>query len=294
MKLRYTDIFILITGLFFLFMLPAISLANEESYLWIEMDNAQRLRDGGLSLRLNLYYGRFPYKKNSVREIDNLEAFYIRKGLGKSSSGGCYKADINTLEHNSFININSPDENSYTLYVNGIINNGPERHYLFAKTTFALFGKSSGNNYNDFSADAEKINRQLEILTVPEFHYWPQTGSPLKISALYNGFSAVFNSISIHDERNPEKNIISGGNGEISYVPPDDTELNRKGSTAFKHTIVSVEHSEAGKKYISSRTLIFHRSRYGNYRLKMGVIIFGITMTGFFMTMYFIRKRSAF
>lgn len=294
MKSKYAEIFILITGLFFLCIAPARTVADEAKYLWIEMENAERLRDGSLNLRLSLYYGRFPDSKTSASEIQELKAFYIKKSFTKAPSEECFKAGIDTSGNSCFINIKSPGENRYTLYVSGVNEIGSEKHNLFAKTTFALFGKSSNDNAYTLPADTEEINRQFEISTDPEFHYWPQTGSLLKVSVSFNGSPLAFSSVQIHDEYNPEKNIISDSNGEIYYVPPDDNELNRKGSTAFKHTILTVEHSDAGEKYISSRTLIFHRSRYGNHRLSTGLIIFGITIAGFFMFMYFIRKRTVF
>ena len=293
MTFRNAYILILVTGWIF-FIIPARLQAGQEKYLWIEMEDAERLRDGSLNLKLNLYFGMFPDKKGPVDEIQDLEAFYIKKGFGKSISAECYKADINKSDSSYYINIISPDENSYTLYVNGIKTKGSDKYKYYAKTTFALFGKSSIDDNIDLSADTKSINRQLEINTVPEFHYWPQTGTPLKISTAFNGSPLVNNHLHIHDEHNPEINVISDHSGEILYVAPEDDELNRKGSTAFKHAIVTVEHSEAGVKYISSRTLILHRSRYGNYRLYTGVTIFGLVTAVFFMSMYFVRKRTAF
>lgn len=265
---------------------------EEDSYLWIEMNNAEKRNDGSLDLRLYLYFGKTSEQKEAPCELRNLEAFYIKKGLGRPSSIKFCKAKIINSHNCCFIKINSPDENSYTLYVSGVKENGQRRCHYFAKTTFALFGKSLNRNYDDIPADEKDINRQFEILTVPEFHYWPQTGSSLKISASFNGSPAAFNPIHIKDVHGPEIKIMPGKDGEVSYVPPEDAELNRKGSTAFKNVIVTVRHYDAGDIYISSRTLIFHRSRYGNYRIGTGGVIFCFSLAAFFISMYFIRKRS--
>jgi hypothetical protein len=294
MKVENTYIFILICGCFFLDAGSTVAFTENDKYLWIEMENAERLRDGSLSLKLNLYFGNYPDKKEPAGKLKELKAFYIKKGLGKSSSVGCYRATILSSNGSCFLNIKSPDENSYILYVNGVSIKGNRKYNYYAKTTFALFGKSSNIDTMDIPADTSHMNRQFEVMAVPEFHYWPQTGSPIKISASFNGSPKTLNSIYIHDEHNSAIHIMSNNNDDISYTPPEDNELNKRGSTVFKHTIVTVTHSESGDKYIASRTFIFHRSRYGNYRNGIGGILFGLTLAGFFISIYFIRKRSAF
>lgn len=294
MKIKDAYIFILICGWFFLNAGSTLALADEDKYLWIEMENAERLRDGSLNLKLYLYFGNFPDKKEPAGKLHELNAFYIKSALGESSPVDCYRATIHNSNGSCYINIKSPDENSYTLYVNGRRIIGSTKYNYFAKTTFALFGKSTNRNSMDFPADTSDINRQFEMLAVPDFHYWPQTGSPIKISISFNGSPSAFNSIYVHDEHNPEIIVMSNNNGEISYTPPEDTELNRRGSTAFKHTIATVSHSESDDNYTASRTFIFHRSRYGKNRNGIGVILFGFTLAGFFMSMYLIRKRSSF
>ena len=171
---------------------------------------------------------------------------------------------------------------------------GESVHWYLAKTSFTLFGHSSSKRKYVKPILSNEINRPLEIYISPRFHYWPQTGNPVKITPLFNKDYLARKVVCLFDENMPSMDIMTDEKGNYTYVPPEDKKLNWKGETAFKQAVIVAEETKGDIKYISSYTLLLHRSRFKNRKLLMGVVIFLGTMIGVFLLVIVKRKRLNF
>ena len=268
------------------------SMLNDD-FLWLEYGDGTKEKDGSLILELKIHYGRFPDIKNSSIELDNLNAVYTAQSTrGKEDSKPLYRADIHEDISGYSVKIESAKENRIVLIVTAQKTyNGDTSHYL-AKTSFTLFGKSMSEASERFPADPDSTERSLEICIDPEHHFWPQTGNPIKVFPLYNGKIQAEKNISVFDEHAFPVELITDETGNIVYVPPEDKKLNSMGETASKQTVLVCGLAYRGEKYISSYTLLLHRSRFGKHEYLPALAVFGSAFILFLFYMVVKRMRS--
>lgn len=280
MKLK---IFIILILCFLLICIKEIniySFSPRNEYLWIEFGKCIREKDGSLTLLLKLNYGRFPDAvKKELRGLDDIGVFYTMAKTDNEGKDVFYATQIKKGEQGYSININSSEENRFVVFAQAKKQNKITHQYL-AKTSFFLFGHafSKSKRMRPTPSSTHEINRQLEICTIPEFQYWPQTGNPFKIVLTFNKDYLAQKALSLFDENMPPIDIITDEKGECIYVPPEDKRLNKKGETPFKQTVIVAEEIHGDTKHISSCTLLLHRSRFKNYRFFEGTAIFLGTM----------------
>lgn len=269
------------------------SVLNED-HLWIEFGKSFREKDGSLTLPLRLNYGRFPEKRIYPGDLDDIRAFYTLNEKNGKGETLFYNLDIEKDCEGFAVNIRSFKGDHFIVYANAAkVQSRAIRQYS-AKTSFVIFGQAFSEDRRVRSVDPDRIERQLEICVLPEYQVWPQTGNPVGIEPLFEGEPMPRKAISIFDENMPPIEIITDEKGEHIYVPPDDRKLNRKGGTDFKQSVIALEKVDEDTKYISSYTLLLHRSRFQNYRLLMGALIFAATMISSFLFVIVKRRRFKF
>lgn len=288
MKLR-------ITILFFFFLTTAseiFAFSSKENYLWIEYKKQVKEKDGSVTLPLQINYGIFPNDKKDISKLENIKVFYSYSGTNNGKNRILYQIKIEKDNGKNLIEINSPATNRFTVFVEAEKTEDKTTLDYLAKTSFILFGHAASNANRIFPVPAPEFNRQLEIFITPEFYYWPQTNSPIKISSAFNNVPLAKKDMSIFDENMPVQEIITDEKGSCTYLPPDDKKLNWQGETAFKQSLITMEESEGNIKYISSYTLLLHRSRFKNNKVLGGIILFLVSAICIFL--YVMIKRAKF
>lgn len=265
----------------------------KDDFLWLEYGEGSKEKDGSLVLELKINYGRFPDKIDNSVVMENLNAVYTaRRTRIKEDDNPLYKADVHKNKSGYSIEMKSAKEARYILIVTAKKNeNGVTSHYR-AKTSFTLFGKSLSEEPQRIPALPESIVKSLELYVDPEHHFWPQTGNPIKVFPLYNGEMQGEKKISVFDEHAFPVELITGKTGILNYIPPEDKKLNSMGETASKQTVLVCGLDDEGEKYISSYTLLLHRSRFGKHEYVPGIIVFGSAFIIFLFYMITIRLRS--
>ncbi len=222
-----------------------------------------------------------------------MKAFYtVYENRYGNESDTLYHAYIDEDVHGYSIKIESSKQARFVLIVTAEkIKEGISTHYL-AKASFTLFGKSMSDGSERVPLSYESIDRSLEIHIDPEHNYWPQTGSPVKVFPLFNGKMLPEKSLSVFDEHASPLELNTDNTGNLVYVPPEDRILNSMGETASKQTVLVSSMSDNGIKYISSYTLLLHRSRFGKNKHTPGLIVFGSAFMLFLVYTIVVRMRS--
>lgn len=262
----------------------------QDKYLWIEFQECVKEKDGSVTLPLQINYGSFPAEKEESAELDDLRAFYSLPEGAEEGMPVFYAARIEKSSGRRLVKIKAVQATRFIVFVQAKKIDGDQTHWYFAKTAGMFFGHSAGRDEIRPIA-APEINRQWEIRVSPQFDYWPQTGSPIKITPVFNNSLLPGRVIGLFDENGPAQEITTGAAGSFTYLPPEDKQLNRQGEQAFKQTIIAGEENKGNTKYISSYTLLLHRSRFKNHNLWLGGSIFGGSAVGVFLLVMGRRKR---
>lgn len=269
----------------------------EDNYLWIENGGCVKEKNGAVILSLQINYGKFSGGRQEIPGFDELRAFYVlvEKNGKEEKSRTFYETRIEKDKEEFRINIESCGTSRIMVLVEAKKTiNGTIYRYL-AKTSIVLFGNSSNNKTSQKRIVLPgEIERQLEINISPEFHYWRETGEPLGIAPLFIGKPLSDKSIYIFDENIALEKITTDKAGSYVYIPPEDKKLNRKSEEAFKEVVIVAEEDMGSAKYISSYTLLLHRSRFKNRKIFAGAAIFTTAMASAFLTVILKRKRFKF
>lgn len=263
----------------------------KNNYLWIEFQECHKEKDGALTLPLQINYGRFPDKKKEIPEFDSFRAFYSLNEKDDEGKRIFYEAGIEKNKGNYAVNIKSFKTDRFVVLVEAKATRDGLTCWYLAKTSFVLFGHSFLGRDKIRPVALDEINQRLDLLITPEFHYWPQTGDPVQIMPTFNKDYLARKVICLFDENMPATDIVTDEKGNYIYAPPGDKKLNWKGETAFKQAVMVAEETRADMRYISSHTLLLHRSRSKNRKLLAGAGVFWGTGAGLFLFVIVKRKR---
>lgn len=264
----------------------------ENNHLWIEFQECIKAKDGALTLPLQINYGRFPDGKKEIPGFDSFRAFYSLDEKDDEGKRIFYEARIEKNNGKCAVNIKAFKTDRFVVLVEARETRDGATLWLLAKTSFVLFGHSFRGRDKNRPVAPDEINQRLDLLVTPEFHYWPQTGNPIKITPAFDKTCLARKVIRLFDENMPALDIMTDEKGNCIYVPPEDKQLNWKGEKAFKQTVMVTEETRGDMGYISSRTLLLHRSRFKNRKVLAGTGIFGGLGAGLFL--FVIAKRKKF
>ncbi|MBN2440338.1 MAG: hypothetical protein JXJ04_03305 [Spirochaetales bacterium] len=275
----------------------------DNNYLWIEFGEHYKEADGSVTLELHICYGTFPDNKSKVFLPDEVKGVYTMNEKDANGKPVFFPLKIMKENDKLFIRITSPKTNPFTVLIQGEKNYGKQRKICLGETTFFLFGSSSGNKKQiepELSGDLPDfgIVRHLQIDIAPYYSYWRQVDTPVTIGISCDNQKLKNKRVFIVDENNEDflNPTIkqTDESGEILYIPPDDIKLRQKGTTAYKQTVIIAKEQEENTIFISSFTLLLHRSRFKHYNFIFGVIIFFSLFVIFSVFIIIKRKRFAF
>ena len=266
--------------------------SSEDDYLWIEFGERIREPDGTITLPLEIKYGKFPYEKKEISQLDGLRVFYALMEKDDEDTWVFYEANIEEVNGKSEVSIKSFKMDNFVILAEARKVKDGITHWYFAKTSFILFGHSFPKRQRMKAVTSGDINREFEIFTTPQFHYWPQTSEPVRITPLFNFERLGEKQLCIFDENTDSICVRTDEAGNYTYIPPEDRELNRKSRTAFKQVVIVAEETRNKSNYVCSYTLLLHRNRFKNRRTLPGISIFLVTMTAVFLVT--LRQRRKF
>jgi len=281
--------------LFILFLWTSVLYAfpHDNHYLWIEFEEGEKERDGAITLPLQIHFGRFTDQRQKHWRLDSLRAYYALVERNVEEERNFYELPIE--RHNGIlrIKISSWKSNRFMVFVRGVsIHNGIANYYC-AKTSFVLFGQAPFEKKKEEMTRYHSIDRKLELHITPEFNYWPQTGNPVIISAAFNGKYLPEKILQIYDENTTFQKLKTSRAGNVTYIPPHDKKLNRKGINSFKHNIIVVRESKKNTRHVFSYTLLLHRSRFAQKHTITGLVLFGVIFVLVFSVVLLKRKSFA-
>ncbi|MGD9200237.1 MAG: hypothetical protein PVI26_01635 [Chitinispirillia bacterium] len=287
MNIVYINVF---TSFLWVTAICAFSQANH--YLWIEFDKGEKKKDGAITLPLYIHFGQFPNQRIRNWELDSLKVYYTRVQQKIREKRNFYELPIEIHDGVYQVSITSFKSNRYIVFVRGIKKYNGITHYYYAKTSCVIFGKAFSMKNKNGRIKSHSIEKTLEIFRNPEFDYWPQTGSPIIISSCFKGKMLPNKTLEIFDQHLDYCKVKTDRNGNVTYTPPHDITLNRKGVNAFKHSIFIVRESSEKENHIFSFTQLLHRSRFAQKHENTGLIVFGVTCA--FMLFLVVFKRRSF
>jgi hypothetical protein len=271
----------------------------ENMYLWIEFGEHHKERDASVTQHLKIYYGSFPDYKTTLFHLDGVKGIYTMNEKDAKGEIIYYPLEIMEEKGEASIRITSYKTNPFAVLVQGEKNNGKQKKIYLAKTSFFLFGNSHKNKKQVeselSSSNTEiKIAEDLQIHITPLYSYWRQVDTPVTLNIFFDNQKLKKKPVHIIDENDEDvfNPIIrkTDESGELIYIPPDDRKLRQKGTTAYKQMVIMAEERKENSIYISSFTLLLHRSRFKHYNVPAGVIIFLSLLIVFFVLILLQRK----
>ncbi|MBN2534355.1 MAG: hypothetical protein JXB88_15820 [Spirochaetales bacterium] len=269
----------------------------ENNYLWIEFGEHHKEKDASVTQELHIYYGSFPDYKTTLLHLDEVKGVYTMNEIDTKGDVVYYPLEIIEEKGEVFIRITSHKTNPFTVLIQGEKNNKKQKKIYLAKTSFFLFGNSNKKQVESelFTSNTViKIAENLQIHINPHYSYWRQVDTPVTFNVFFDNQKLKKKIVHIIDEN--DENVfnpitrMTDESGELIYIPPDDRKLRQKGSTAYKQIVIMAEEQKENSIYVSSFTLLLHRSRFKHYNVPVGVIIFSSLLTVFFVLMLLQRK----
>ncbi|MDR2386712.1 MAG: hypothetical protein LBE80_03885 [Deltaproteobacteria bacterium] len=119
--------------------------------------------------------------------------------------------------------------------------------------------------------------------------YWPQTGQTFFISLKNFDAKPVPLSVWEGGGQSPVALLWPDSEGLFTYVPPNDPELDKLGTTATKRIVFTRPLAEGGT---ASLSLYLHRSRAEKRNLPVGLGVFGLSLTASAWAFFLVIARG--
>ncbi|MFH1441675.1 MAG: hypothetical protein ABIH18_06545, partial [Candidatus Omnitrophota bacterium] len=88
-----------------------------DKYLWIEYKECIKEKDGGVTLPLQINYGKFPNQKKNIPNFDNLRAFYTLAKENDKKNWIFHETQIEKNGGKTQIKIKSAATNNFIVFV---------------------------------------------------------------------------------------------------------------------------------------------------------------------------------
>lgn len=254
---------------------------HEMDYIWIEFKKHVKEKDGSLTQILRIRKSKGLKNRTGLSKFYNIKAVY---NINREKE--FYRAPIQYRNNEAEIKITAGKTSFFKVYVFVIT----ETINYIAETSFYVFGSSKNPIHRDILRTELDFLPNLKII-YPEYNYWPQTGQEFKFLLGSDKVNFTVNDAKVIDKGNIETLKLSP-DGKFSYIPPSDKLLDLQGISAFKGNILYFRMKSNNKITKLTYTLLLHRSRFANLRLKHGIALFVGTIIFFTFSVLIARKRS--
>jgi hypothetical protein len=288
-------IFAVICGLVFG---PAIANIECPTYIWIDCGKQTREKDGSITQRYNIRSNVDGWTNGT--ESSDYQAFYrLDAKSSKSKSPYCfdrsfpetgyYNIPVTCADGELYLDINSATNARLELYVHRIC----DGKKLSARIVHPLFGRASSDDEPRIQGPVMSIPADLPRLYLPPFfqNYYMQTGQSYPFG--YTDRGATVKTMSILENRKHIADIVRAPDGTFVYKPLHDPKLDSTGPYDFKEAIAMVKETAAGWDYVTTYTLLLHRSYIAHLKLLPGLVLFGVTAALFAVIVGCKRKRGS-
>lgn len=293
-------IFVVICGLAF-----GTAVANTEcpAYIWIDCSKQTREKDGSITQRYNIRSDADGWADGT--EGSDYQAFYrldikFSKSKSKSKSKNPYRFDrsfpetgyynipVTYADGELYLDINSTANARVELYVYKTC----DGKKLSARIVHPLFGKAASEDEPPIQGPVVSIPADLPRLYLPPFfqNYYMQTGQSYPFG--YTDKGTTVKTMSILENRKHIADIVRAPDGTFVYKPLHDPKLDNTGPYDFKEAVAMVKETATGWDYVTTYTLLLHRSYIAHLELLPGLVLFGVTAALFTVVVVCKRKRG--
>jgi hypothetical protein len=198
----------------------------------------------------------------------------------------CYSVPVRSLNNKAHIKIKAGKAS----FIEVCLTVREKDTVYTAETSFYLFGKSGKETERENPADKPVLFPIVSILS-PAYNYWPQTGEEYTFKV--NSGKDPGKSIKIMAiDKKKISPLNPRGNGEFTYTPPHDRDLDTQSAGAYKGNIIQIKEKRGSRMYKRTYTLLLHRSRYAYLHLKSGLVLVSGTMAFFLSLVIFTRRKK--
>jgi hypothetical protein len=247
--------------------LPADEAAACPDHVWITCGEQIRLTDGSLTQR----YGLKSNGGNSAPCTPDIrwEAYY-RLIDGTLPGNGYRRVPLECGEGTPRLEINCRTNARLELIVVGRCSG---RRFT-AQLRHALFGKASaGRPVQSASPDDPPGDLRRLELQPSRRNFYMQTGDTYRFA--YHGNAGAVETVEVLEEGRPlPLDLVLAPDGSVDYTPAHDPRLDRKSPYTFKETVLLAREVAEDRAYVTTFTLLLHRSYGAHLKSVPGLAVF--------------------
>jgi hypothetical protein len=257
--------------------------------IWFETKEPVRLNDGSVSQELNLVSSALSSADDamvSCQEMPSLWNKDYHKGIFVlETTLGKQRLPVHILKSSHSIRYEVKAISEFPTEEDTV-------NVLGAKINLFLYGKRDFNplERDHILFENQDISFPLEISDEnASSGYWIQTGQKCELQVLFFGKPLANKTIKLLIQDKLHGEFTTDGQGHVTLTLPDP------GKDFFRHTgdicnyHLLVQHENAGKKYISTLTLLVHPTRKGQNRFFAG--FYALLGTMGISTAFVVMKR---
>lgn len=243
--------------------------------LWISYGERIRGKNNEVAQPVKINFGRFPDGRKDLPVSAKLQAFCFFNDGSVNSEWHRKALDLSGRDKDGFIPIPTREHDHVLIYAMAELQSGDGKTVYSAKSAFSRFTRKKPVKPFDLHPTAAD---PLGLDIVPRFHYWRQIGETLKISTKPSYPAEPSASLYLLDEHAEPKMLICAKDGSASCTLQDDKTLNAQSSKASKIGLVYAEKREGNHRYVSTFSMLLHRSRIMHRNYKAGLAVIAGTM----------------
>jgi len=259
--------------------------AAPSDYLWLELGPQRLAASGSMEQTIRVCFGFFPVYRRHPGDLTGLTLYLAINPEAAARERKWMKLPYRLTPDSAEASIATPAGNRVALLAQA--RSGEKR--LAACFSFILFGAGSDL---PVSEEATPERRNLSVLPLAEFDYWPQTQQEYAFKLFWRD-QPLASVIYACDEHLGVERLATNAAGTTMHKPGRDLRLDQQGETAFKHVVyVSISPDEAEAKEVATCTRILHRSRSANRRRAAGIALFLGSFAGACLVARWRRQRE--
>ncbi|MCK9603501.1 MAG: hypothetical protein M0R66_04000 [Candidatus Omnitrophica bacterium] len=284
----------------------ALADSSGNDYMWLEFDKKIKNADGSITQPLFIRYGQFPDKKQDIRALSRIEAFYTFGEKNKKGEDIFYKLKIEEKDGLPYVLVNSNRENWCMILVSARRAADGKAYEYSAKTTFFLLGKNKyAPEVKGVPVEIDKGNKRFDIKLYRErvkelITYSRIRTFPIRVMVAFDGRPFSNRDINIINEFGELQQKKTDRSGVFIYNLPknrQDFKMKRR-ERDFEQDVIFSGYSVGNVVYLGSCAVLFDFSfvNEGQYAhiLWQGMAIFIIFVALSLVYALILRKKFKF
>ena len=257
-----------------------------DNYPWLELGGQE----------INIYFGRFPDKKEDISGLSNLSAFYTAGEKDNRGNEIYYPLEVEKSESSAKITIGSKISDWFKVIVTAAeVKGGKE--YNYCSMVSAIIPENVGQVVRDTGHSSPRINfaRTFDMSIYrerlkEEFSEYRKRFFPLRVRVSFDGAAFSSRLIKIINRRGDSQEVETDENGEFAYVPTDKSDAKPSRGKTINADLIVARQSLDDKIYLGCLTIHFTDAltKERNFNFPVGLIIF---FSSFITSFFFLSRR---